>query len=250
MSAAFRVAWFALKAVYADMFVLVGASLVWFALNVPIWLVTALGAWSLAALLSIGFTADVPEGLVIGLFIALACVGPSPASVALGSLTHRLAHEELFAFGDLWQGLREQWRRGVAGWAVGFLGLALLVGNLAFYATRDNETLRLASAIFAWLTLFWFMAMFVATPLLIEQRTRGVFAVLKNAIVVTIAHPIYVFVLAGFALAGVGLLFLMAVGAPLLLGGFVGVLASRAFAELKWRYYPDEAPRFDELEGA
>ncbi len=93
MVAASRVVWFALRTLYADMFVLVGGSLLWFALNLPLWFVAGLLGSVLTALVRTSFGVDLPDLVMIGGLLFLTAIGPSPASVALASLTRRLARE-------------------------------------------------------------------------------------------------------------------------------------------------------------
>src|SRR5437764_2602488 len=111
MLAALRVVWFAMRALYADMFLLVGASVVWFLLDLPLAVIAGAVGWALARLMGAGFGVEAPESLFGFGFVALSLLGPSPAAAGLGTLAARIAQEELFGFELFWQGVRRQWRR-------------------------------------------------------------------------------------------------------------------------------------------
>ncbi len=251
MLLALRVVWFSLKALYSDLFLLVGASFVWFVLMLPLWLVAGITGLELARVFEQGLGVALPaEVLVVG-FPVLSAIGPNPASAALGTLAAPIAQEELFRFSLIWQGLRRLWVRALLLWLVALLGAAMLLANVVFYWSSEHLALRVLGGCFLWALLYWIAMQYLVTPLLVAQPERPVWGILRNAAVITIAHPLYsatllVVVLAGLALAG-----FVAIMTPLLLGAFLAVLGARAVAALRWRYFPEEAPRaVDELEEA
>src|SRR5262249_39703048 len=162
----------------------------------------------------------------------------------------RIAQEELFGFELFWQGVRRQWRRSLGLWLIALAGLVLLVANAHFYLSREHLALRALGALFGWAALFWYAMQHFVTPILVEQVHPGVRSALRNAAVVTLAHPLFALTLLVVSLVGIGLAAVVALLAPLVLGAFLGLIQARAVAELKWRYHPDEMPRpADELEG-
>jgi uncharacterized membrane protein YesL len=248
--AGLRVAWFSLRALYADMFLLVGASVVWFLLELPLAAVAGGVGWALAHLIGEGFGVEVPESLFGFGFVALSLLGPSPAAAGLGTLAARIAQEELFGFELFWQGVRRQWRRSLGLWLIALAGLVLLAANAHFYWSREHLALRALGALFGWAALLWYALQLFVTPILVEQARPGVRSALRNAAVVTVAHPLFALSLLVVSLVGIALAAVVALLAPLVLGAFLGLIQARAVAELKWRYYPDEMPRpADELEG-
>lgn len=251
MLAALRVVWFTLRTLYADLFVLVGASLVWFALNLPLWFVAGLIGWGLTALVNHAFGADLPDMVLVGALLLLTALGPSPAAAGLACLTRQLAHEELFEFQLLWAGVARLWQRAMALWLLNVAGFAVLIANVGFYFASEHLALRAVGAVFLWLTLFWFAVQLLVPALLIEQANRPLWSVLRNAAVVTVAHPLFAAVLLLAALLASALAAVLAILTPMVLGAWLSLLGARAVAELKWRYFPDEAPLpADKLEGA
>ena len=249
--AAPRVIWFALKTLYTDMFVLVGGSLIWFLLNLPTFAVATGVALGLNSAMQAAFGVDLGEALLIVLFLGLTALAPTPASVALTHLTARLAREDLFEMALVWAGLRRDWRRATVLWLIAVVIFTVLLANLIFYTQSDQQLARLLSVLFGWLILLWFAVQLLLTPLLVEQPARPLLLILRNALVITLAHPLLLFVLLFVALVAIALAFVLPVLTPLLLGAFLTLLGARALAVITWRYYPEEAPRpADELEEA
>ncbi|HEY8477690.1 MAG TPA: hypothetical protein VIN09_12560, partial [Chloroflexota bacterium] len=143
MIRALRVTWSTIVGTYEDLFLLVGANVVWFLLTIPLFLVLFLVAAG---------TFGTFWGIVAA---ALLFVVPSPTAGGLYLMTHHMALGEVPPFALFWEGLRRYWRMGLALMGVGLLGFAIIIANIDFYLFRIPESwARVAGVLWLYVLLF------------------------------------------------------------------------------------------------
>ena len=144
MLRALRVFWSSLGGLYYELFLLMGVNLAWLGLSLLI--VTA-----------------------------------PPATAGVYYLTNQLARGETVSFGLFVQGMRRYFRRS---WLLAIIVLvinALLAVNLLFYASFTNQWVRLLSVLWGYLIVFWLAMLIYLFPLLIEQESKSLLLLLRNA---------------------------------------------------------------------
>src|SRR5919204_6512527 len=115
---ALRVLWRALVSLYDETIALVTGNLLWFALNLPLYLVLVAIGLPFA-----GAAGQEPgAGWLLVVLAWLLLIMPSPASVALGAVASEAAGPDAPRSGLFWEALRARWRL-----ALGCLGVSLLV---------------------------------------------------------------------------------------------------------------------------
>jgi uncharacterized membrane protein YesL len=141
---ALKVFWSSLGGLYYELFLLMGVNLAWLGLSLLI--VTA-----------------------------------PPATAGVYYLTNQLARGETVSFSLFVQGMRRYFRRS---WLLAIVILVisvLLAVNLLFYANFTNQWVRLLSVLWGYLIVFWLAMLIYLFPLLIEQESKSLLLLLRNA---------------------------------------------------------------------
>lgn len=144
MLRALKVFWSSLGGLYYELFLLMGVNLAWLGLSLLI--VTA-----------------------------------PPATAGVYYLTNQLARGETVSFSLFVQGMRRYFRRS---WLLAIVILVisvLLAVNLLFYANFTNQWVRLLSVLWGYLIVFWLAMLIYLFPLLIEQESKSLLLLLRNA---------------------------------------------------------------------
>jgi len=203
---ALKVFWSSLGALYYELFLLVGVNLAWLGLS-------------------------------------LLVVTAPPATAGVYYLANQLAKGETVSFSLFVQGMRRYFGRS---WLLAIIVLVisvLLVGNLLFYANFANQWVRLISVFWGYVLLFWLAMLIYLFPLLIEQETKSLLLILRNAALLVLDNLAFTLTL-GILL----LLFLLlnvALAVPLLLIVMSGlaVIQSKALLTVLEKYgEPTGAP--------
>lgn len=121
---------------------------------------------------------------------------PNPCTAGVQAVEHEIAAGEMVTVHDHWSGLRLYARPAAVAWLVSFAVTAVIVGNAAFYlhiAASSSGLLRLLAPplLLAWLLVFvvWMSMHLYIFPLLIQQETKSLRLVYRNAALMTIARP-------------------------------------------------------------
>jgi uncharacterized membrane protein YesL len=161
---------------YDNLFTLLMVSLLWLLIALPIvpFLLVAQQAPSVLT--------------TVLLFVAIAVVPISPATIALHRVTARMTEERASPWNRFWERFRADWGWGtrlvftlVLGFVVGWL-------NLVFYSASTNQVLLLFSGFFLIIVVIWLGIMFYAIPLALRQTDQRVRTTLRNAAIIVLAN--------------------------------------------------------------
>lgn len=173
------VTWFALRALYDELFSLAGMGLIWFIVAV----VVPYGAFYLASLTSI------PALVVIAVLISLIPV--PPITGAIYSVATLIAREKRIEFGYLWQGFKSSF---VLSWKIGgilLVSVLILVVDVWFYFSSDSAVFSVIGFLGLWALLFWLGVQIYLFPLAFVQEDHSLKLMLKNASLLTLAYPLF-----------------------------------------------------------
>jgi uncharacterized membrane protein YesL len=176
----FPVTWFALRALYDDMFALAGMGLIWFVLALAI----PFGMFYLT-------TSFVPYPVVIALGMLVALIPIPPVTAALYYVAMQLALEKRIEFGYFWTAFKSYFGRS---WQIGGLLLAsgaVLVVDVVFYLSSDNVVFAAIGFLGIWALLFWLAVQIYLYPLMVYQEDVRLRLLLKNASLLTLAYPFF-----------------------------------------------------------
>lgn len=218
MRRALRVAWFAIRAVYDELFLLSGMGFIWFlvAATVPY------GVFVLVERL-------VPVPAVAVAAALLAFLPALPFTGALYSVAVHVARKERIEFGYFWAGLKTYLWPSVKIGALVLISGAMLLVDVLFYFSSENLVFALLGLLGLWLLLFWLGVQVYLLPLMVIQEDKRLLTILRNGGLLTVAYPFFtlgilVVALLVTALSALFLLILLAtVWMPL-----IAVLYSRA----------------------
>jgi len=151
---AFRIAWWSLRDTYEELFVLIGANLLALVLFIPI------------------------------------VTGP-PALAGLHYLGFHIANEKRVEFGFFWEGFRscflDSWKLA----ALNVLVFGVLGIDIWFYMVKVQGVWQVAGLVGVWMLLVWALAQLYTFPLMVRQEERKLFLLLKNAVLLTLAYPVF-----------------------------------------------------------
>lgn len=179
MKRALAVAWFAIRTLYDELFLMGAMGFIWFlvALALPYgvsYLVSMAG--------SVGLTLAA---------VAISLIPLPPITGALYSVAIHLAREERIEFGYFWAGFKahfwQSWKVGI----VALLGLGILVVDVLFYLGSENMAFKVVGFVVLWVLLFWALIQIYLMPLSLIQEDPRLRIMLKNASLLTLAFPLY-----------------------------------------------------------
>jgi uncharacterized membrane protein YesL len=173
------VAWFAIRAVYDEMFLLAGMGLIWFLVGI----VAPMGLFTLASLLS-------PVARWVGLLLGLLVLLP-PVTAGLYSVAIEIAREKRIEFGYFWSGIRSYARLS---WALGAVVLAsgiIVVIDAVFYLSFDNVVFNVFGFLGLWALLFWLAAQIYLFPLMIMLKDKQFKLSVRNTSLLALAYPFF-----------------------------------------------------------
>jgi len=154
MKRAFQITWWSLRDTYEELFLLVGANLLTLALLIPV------------------------------------VTGP-PALAGLHYLAYHIATEKRVEFSFYWEGFRsyflDSWKlAALNGLLFGLLGV-----DVWFYMSQARGAWRVVGLVGAWMLLIWAVAQLYTFPLLVRQEERKLSLLVKNAVLLTLAYPVF-----------------------------------------------------------
>lgn len=199
-----------LKATYEDLFLCVGASVLWW-----------LGA--------------------------ILVVTAAPATMGVNRVTNRLANYKRSSIDEFWDGARQHIGRGWLMLLIMVLAPPAIIFNLWFYSNFTNWV-RFVTLLWVWVLLFFLILAQYAFPFLWQQDNPKVFQALRNSVVLTLRSPLYSLLMALFQwvliILSVGLVLPLVLLLPAMLGlagnfALTGLLQEMGIAPMP----PAPAPR-------
>ncbi len=186
----------AIASFYAEMFFLLGISLLWWGTGGIFVGVAGLIGWML-------FTTGGPWWLA-----PLVAIPAGPALAALAVVARRCARDIRVDRSFYFDGLRAYWRQGLALSAIGMVMLSLFCLNFLFYFGQPALLLVAFSALWAYLALLWIGVQLYVYPILTALEQPKVLLALRNAVLVAVANPFYstLLVILGAALTALSVL--------------------------------------------
>jgi hypothetical protein len=219
---AFLVAWRALRSFFGELAFLIGMSLLWFVTGGLAVILVVLVGWPMALMNGPWWLAP------------LLAIPVGPATAALAVVARRCAVELRVTRAFYMDGLRIYWRSALALNAIGMGVLALLLMNIAFYATRSSGFVQGLALIWGYALLFWVSVLFYAYPVLVRMEKPTALGALRTAILGSLANPIFsvilVLIAAAFTVVGMLTVILFFLTWPALLA-LLGEHSFRLFLE-------------------
>lgn len=128
---------------------------------------------------------------VLALLLCVPVVTAPPALAGLHNLGFYVVTEKRVEFGQFWEGFRayfvDSWK--LAG--LNLLAFGILGVDVWFYLGRVQGAWQILGYVGIWMLLIWAVAQLYAFPLLARQAERNFGQVIKNAVLLTLAHPVF-----------------------------------------------------------
>lgn len=179
MKRALAVTWFAVRALYDELFLMGAMGFIWFLVAFAL----PYGVFYLVSLTGITWLT------ILAVIISL--IPLPPTTGALYSVAIHIAREERIEFGYFWAGFKthfwQSWKIGL----LALLGIAILVVDVTFYLGSENIAFKVVGFIVLWALLFWALIQIYLMPLSLIQEDPRLKIMLKNAGLLTLAFPLY-----------------------------------------------------------
>ncbi len=165
------------------------------------------------------------------LALSLTVILLPPATAGIYVVTHSIAHGLGAHFSDFWQGMR---RYAWASYRWALLNIAAVVVvavGFRFYGAIGGVLGGVIQVLFVTAGALWLAMQFYTWPLLIEQQEKRLGLALKNALFLTLANPLFTFVLVGATALTLVLSLLTMLPVAVFFTTFASLLGSRAVVE-------------------
>lgn len=219
---AFRVMGRTLKATYDELFLLVLLSVLW-------WIAP------LAIIMPALYIMQRLHGATMALFgiaaVVLLVVASAPATVGLNRVANRMANYQRVDNSFFWAGAKQNFRRGWILFVFTFILPVGLLFNIWFYGS-GRGLMQSFAAFWFWVLLLLMMMGQYLFPLLWQQEDPGLMLLLRNALLLTLRHPLYTFLMLVFQLLVLAISTALAVPLLLLAPGILAVASNFAFTGL------------------
>lgn len=233
MGRALSVVWKSIVDLYGELFPMVGANIVWFAITFVMLIV-------LSPLLFLANAFGASIELVSVALVLLLVLAPSPAAAGLHNYANTLVKEEHVDFSLIWEGLRQYWAKSLLLFAAALAGATLLVANAIFYFNLANQQSaplwRIAGVLFIYMFALWIAIQTYALPLLIEQENKSFRLIIRNAALLCLDNPFFTFTLLLMILLITVLSLALPIFITLISGSLVGIIQHRAVLTLLEKY--------------
>lgn len=157
-------------------------------------------------------------------------LGP-PATFGLYYVTNQLVHREYSGFGGFVEGSRRYFVKSWLWALVNLTAFLALLVSFVFYGQIDALWAIFPQGLILGLSIAWLCAQFYALPYLMEQEEKRLRLALRNALLTTLAAPVYSLIVVAFSsiavLFGVFTVFPLIFGVPAL----ISALGNRAVIE-------------------
>jgi uncharacterized membrane protein YesL len=190
---AFAIAGKAIVSCYNDLFVFISMSLLW-------WVTGGFFAAGAVLVALVLFAGGGPVWIA-----PVVAIPAGPAVIALASVTRQTVRGRAADRRDYFEALRTNWKAGLALNALGMVVLALLLLNLIFYSFQASSTLRLLSALWGVLVLFWSAILLYVYPFYLALEKPNLGHSLRMAALAAFANPLFSVLLLVLALILTGL---------------------------------------------
>ncbi|GEM_PF-541117 len=186
------------QVLYDELFLMVWLSILWWLGALPMLLIVSTGAQ-----IGLSTVAGAPtgSGTALVLFVALVLgvgIGGVFCAMATGGLhrvANRLANYRRVDSSFFWEGATTQVRRSWALLALEILLVAALLFNIVFYLSSPAQWMRVIGMAWIWVLLLGIMAIQYTFALFWQQDEPSLRLVARNALVLTLQHPLYTFTL-------------------------------------------------------
>jgi uncharacterized membrane protein YesL len=244
MGRAIGAVWQGIRDVYDDLFPFVGMNLIWL---IPSLALASIFAAILGSIvLGVGAfgreapTADLEtatytlSALLGGLMVV---IGPNPAGAGFHYYANQKANDQRVEFAVFWEGLRLYWKKALVLFLISIGGVSLLVVNIVFYFTRNDQILGAIGMIFVWvLVIGWLPMQMYAMPLLMEQESKSIKLVVRNSAVLALGNPGFSLVLFVLVVVLTAVSVVIPIIVSLFGGALVAVIEQHAVITLLERY--------------
>ena len=164
----------------------------------------------------------------VWLMLSLTVILLPPATAGMVVITNSIAHGTGAHFSDLWPGMRRyawvSYRWALVNIAAG----VIFAVGFSFYGTAGWVFIQ---TLFAAAGLVWIAAQFYVWPFLIEQEHQRLRLALKNALFLTLANPVYTFILLSMAALALVISLVTILPVAIFATSFISLLGSRAVIE-------------------
>jgi uncharacterized membrane protein YesL len=177
----FVVFWRAARDVFDDLFVMMGANLLWVLMAGPLLILTlflTLNAYPIYAAI-----AAMVNVLLLG-----------PASIGLLTMAHRITEGRVAPIGLFFEGIRERYLLSWKVYGLWTLGLVTLIFNFAFYAQLSGFFGAFLTVLFIYFTAAWCTLLIYLGPLMLLQEQQRLRLLWRNALVMAFGRPVFTFV--------------------------------------------------------
>lgn len=227
MVSPFSVLWRSIVDFYNELFPMVGMNLLWMIVTVPF----ALIFFPIVA----GVTQLPPELAFVPAMVFL-LIAPNPASAGIHNYANQLVKEERVEFELFKAGLFRYWKRALVLMVFGFLGFALLIGNVAFYLSMEHFLVKALGVMFIYGLVIWGAMQLYLMPLLIEQEDKSIRVLYRNAALLAMDNILVSIVLLLVLLIVSALSVIIPLLVMLLAGTLVALVQHRATLMLLEKY--------------
>jgi uncharacterized membrane protein YesL len=169
--------------------------------------------------------------------LAIPLVTLAPALAGVYYVSNHLAHGRYRTeWRDFFVGFRRYFAKSWQVLLADLFLLLLIVSNISFYVGMSNQILRLVSILWLYLLAFWLGLQVYLFPLLMEQEDKRLLLIFRNAMLLTLKHPLFTiaFLLVILPLLGISVAFTVPV--VLLIISLIAFLSNRALLTLIGEY--------------
>ena len=244
MGRAIGVFWQGIRDLYDDLFPFVGMNLIWL---LPSLALASIFDFVLSPIIlgvsAFGGQSTTPEAQTVAYTLIallgglLVIIGPNPVGAGFHYFANRKLNDERVEFSVFWEGLRLYWKRSLYLFLISIGGTALVLVNVIFYFSRGEQILGAIGMIFIWvLVIGWLPMQMYAMPLLMEQESKSIRLVIRNAAVLALGNPGFSLVLFVLVVVLAAVSVLIPVVVTLFGGALVAVVEQHAVITLLERY--------------
>lgn len=176
----FIVFWRAARDVFDELFVMIGANVLWVLIAGPLFVLTiflTLNAYPIYAALS-----ALANVLLFG-----------PANAGLLAMAQRISEGRVAPLSVFFEGFRQRYLFSWKVYGIWTVGLITLVFNLAFYAQRADFLGAFLTVLFIYFIAAWSTLLIYLGPLMLLQAQPSVRLVWRNAFVMSFGRPLFTF---------------------------------------------------------
>jgi hypothetical protein len=165
------------------------------------------------------------------LMLSLTVILLPPATAGLYGVTNSIAHGTGAHLSDLLPGMRRYAWVSYRWALVNIAAVVIFAVCFSFYGAAGSVLGVLIQILFAAAGLLWLATQFYLWPFLIEQEDKRLRLALKNALFLTLANPVYTFILLGITALALVISLITLLPIAVFATSFMSLLGSRAVIE-------------------